>query len=242
MQIPHPRLAWRRFRNRFASPALHCIGDSHASFFGGLDIMQPSWPRPSLNRLACFRCYRLGPVLAYSLARAGSTSKGRERLFEVLSTLPRSADVLLCFGEIDCRAQLSKQATKLGRDVGELADECVARYVSVGSEVAALGFNVAYWQVPPPTTMVNNQSEFPTVGSYEERLAITLRFNISLAKAAAAEGHGWLSVFDTLTDAEGRPRPDFFLDGVHLSQQAMPATWKAAKFAFPHLDFNHASP
>jgi len=204
--------------------------------------MQPSWPRLAVNRLACFRCYRLGPVLAYSLSRAGSTSKGRERLFEVLSTLPRGADVLLCFGEIDCRAQLSKQATKLGRDIGELVDECVACYVSVGREVAALGCNVAYWQVPPPTMIVDDQLEFPTAGGYEERLAITLCFNLALARAAAAEGHGWLSTFDALTDTEGRPRPDFFLDGIHLSQQAMPATREAAKVIFPHLDFNHASP
>jgi lysophospholipase L1-like esterase len=88
--------------------------------------------------------------------------------------------------------------------------------------------------------MVGDEWEFPAVGSYEERLAITLRFNASLAAAAAEAGHGWLSVFDSLTDGQGRPRPDFFLDGIHLSQQAMPATREAAKRAFPHLDFNHA--
>lgn len=106
--------------------------------------MQPSWPKLAKNRLAYFRCYRLGPVLAYSLSREGSTSKGREKLFEVLYTLPSGADVLLCFGEIDCRAQLFKQAAKLGRDVGELVDECVASYVGVGREIAALGYKVAY--------------------------------------------------------------------------------------------------
>jgi hypothetical protein len=203
MKLTRIRLAWRRFCNRFSKPALHCIGDSHATFFGGSDIMQPSWPKLAKNSLSCFRCYRLGPVLAYSLARAGTTSKGRERLFEVLSILPRGADVLLCFGEIDCRAQLSKQAAKTGREIGELVDECVAKYVAVGHEVAALGFRVAYWQVPPPTSMVGDDWEFPAVGSYEERLAITLRFNASLAAAAVNASHGWLSVFDILTDSGG---------------------------------------
>lgn len=219
---------------------LHCIGDSHASFFGGADIMQPSWPRLAKDSISCFRCYRIGPVLAYSLARDGSTSRGRELLFEVLYTLPRGADILLCFGEIDCRAQLFKQAAKLGRDVGELVDECVVSYVGVGREIVTLGFKVAYWQVPPPTIMVGGESEFPAVGSYEERLAITLRFNASLAAAASAEGHGWLCVFDILTDADGRPRQNFFIDGIHLSQQAMSAARGAAKRAFPHLDFDHA--
>ena len=242
MKFHHTRLAWKRFRNRFAKAALHCIGDSHASFFGGADMMQPSWPKPAKNRFPFFRCYRLGPVLAYSLSREGSTSKGRERLFEVLSTLPHGADVLLCFGEIDCRAQLSKQAEKANRDVGELVDECVASYVAVGREVTALGFNIAYWQVPPPTTMVRHEWEFPAVGSYEEHLAITLRFNASLAAAAAEAGHGWLSVFEKLTNSEGRPRANFFLDGIHLSQQAMPVVREAAKAVFPHLNFNHESP
>ena len=30
---------------------IYCIGDSHASFFGGIDKMQPIWPEKSNNIL-----------------------------------------------------------------------------------------------------------------------------------------------------------------------------------------------
>ncbi len=200
--------------------------------------MQPTWPKKSRNRLTGFRCYRLGPVLAYSLQREGSTSRGRERLFEVISTLPHGASVLLCFGEIDCRAQLSKQAAKQNRPIEEIVDECVAAYLSVGREIALLGFDVAYWQVPPPTLMVGDQWEFPAVGTYEERLEITCRFNSSLSALAKTEGHKWISIFETLTNNENRPQPHFFLDGVHLSQHAMPATIMVVKENFSEIDFS----
>jgi hypothetical protein len=112
--------------------------------------------------------------------------------------------------------------------------------VAVGREIAALGYKVAYWQVPPPTMMVGDESEFTAIGSYEDRLAITRRFNSSLAAAAYAEGHGWLCIFDFLTVVDGCPSLEFFMDGVHLSQQAMHAAREAAKRVFPHLDFSHA--
>lgn len=43
---------------------IHCIGDSHVSFFGGLDRIQPVWPQRSDDRLPWFRTYHIGPALA----------------------------------------------------------------------------------------------------------------------------------------------------------------------------------
>jgi len=232
------RFAWRKIRNRNSAPALHCIGDSHASFFGGEDRMQPTWPKPSRDRFPCFRSYRLGPVLAYSLQREGSTSKGREKLFEVLSTLPKGASVLLCFGEIDCRAQLTKQAAKQQRPIAEIVSECVAAYTKVADQIAGMGFSPGYWQVPPPTPVGSTGGEFPVIGSYEERLEITRLFNSELAATAGARGHTWISIFESLTDPEGKPHNHFFLDGVHLSQQAMRLAGEAARTAYPGMDFS----
>lgn len=231
------RLLIRRLRNRWSPAALHCIGDSHASFFSGRDRMQPTWPRRSRDRLNCFRSYRIGPALAYNLVRAGTSTCGRERLFEVISTLPRGARVLLCFGEIDCRAHLAKQSAKHAIPVETVVESCVKRYLSVGTEIERKGFKVGYWQVPPPTPRTGENGEFPTEGTFEQRLAITRAFNRILAAGAARQGQEFVSIFDVLTDGSGRPQPHYFLDDVHLSQHAMPAACEALRVVCPEIDF-----
>lgn len=236
------RFLIRRWRNAFAPAALHCIGDSHASFFSGEERMQPSWPRRSRDRIRGLRGYRVGPALAYNLVREGTTTRGRERVREILSTLPHGSHVMLCFGEIDCRAHLSRQAARQDRPVGELVDDCVERYLAAGAEIAAMGFAVSYWQVPPPSLHAEPGGEFPIEGSFEQRLAITRAFNQTLASGAARHGHGMISVFDHLTDASGTPLPHYFLDGIHLSQHAMPVALAALREAFPDLDLPPGPP
>jgi hypothetical protein len=225
-----------RLRNLCLPEAVHCIGDSHASFFGGGDRMQPSWPRLSRDRIPRVRSYRIGPALAYNLLREGTVSRGRERLMEVLDTLPRGSSVLLCFGEIDCRAHLAKQAARQESPVEEVVAACVSRYLEAGAQVGARGFRVGYWQVPPPSLNTTVGGEFPIEGSFEERLAITRVFNRLLAAGAAAQGQAFVSIFDQLTDAAGLPLAHYFLDGIHLSQQAVPAALAALRETWPDLD------
>lgn len=236
------RLLLRRLRNARSPAALHCIGDSHASFFSGEERMQPSWPRRSRDRIRGLRGYRVGPALAYNLVREGTTSRGRERVREILSTLPHGSRVMLCFGEIDCRAHLARQAARQQRPVAELVDACVERYLAAGAEIRAMGFDVSYWQVPPPSLHAEPGGEFPIEGSFEERLAITRTFNQTLADGSARQGQLMISVFDALTDATGTPLPHYFLDGIHLSQHAMPVALAALREAFPDLNLPPGPP
>jgi hypothetical protein len=223
-------------RNLRIPDAVHCIGDSHASFFGGEERMQPSWPRLSSDRIPRVRSYRIGPALAYNLVREGTASGGRERMLEVLDTLPCGSRVLLCFGEIDCRAHLAKQAARRGLPFEEVVAACVARYLEAGAEVGARGFRVAYWQVPPPSLHAVAGGEFPIEGTFEERLAITRCFNRLLAAGAAAQGQAFVSVFDQLTDDAGLPLAHYFLDGIHLSQHALPIALRALRETWPDLE------
>ena len=48
-----------------------------------------------------------------------------------------------------------------------------------------------------------------------------------------------VQVFDMVIQRDKR-LSNFFLDGIHLSQQAMPVTREIAQAVFPHLDFNYA--
>lgn len=225
-----------RLRNFCQPQALHCIGDSHASFFGGKDRMQPSWPSLSRDQIPRVRSYRIGPALAYNLLKEGTATRGRESMLEILKTLPNGANVLLCFGEIDCRAHLAKQAARQGLPVNDVVAACVERYLAAGAQVGARGFQVGYWQVPPPSLHTELSGEFPMEGSFVQRMAITREFNRLLACGATAQRQVFVSIFDQLTDANGLPIQDYFLDGIHLSQQAMPAALAALRVAWPALD------
>lgn len=126
-----------------AAAPIYCLGDSHVSFFAGADVIQPAWPAPAATRLPWFRVLHLGPILAFSLARPNTRERGRERLFAALErTVPPRARVLLCFGEIDCRAHFLKQAARQGRPVEAIVTDCLAAYFHVVQDVQQRGFEV----------------------------------------------------------------------------------------------------
>lgn len=217
------------------SDYISCIGDSHALFFSGQDIIQPVWPGRSHDLLPCFRTYRLGPVLAYNLCKTETLSRGREKLFEVLEKcVPEGGTVLTCFGEIDCRLHLPKQAAQQNRSLDSVVAECVGRYFSVILEVVARGHCVIVWNVPPSTTRQDTSSwQFPAYGTCEERNTTTVLFNRHLEEKCHASGVSFLSVFDALVDNSGLTRSPFYLDDVHLSQRAMPLVVRALETVAP---------
>lgn len=95
---------------------IHCIGDSHSSFFSGTWDIQPEWPGKAADRLpGVFSC-RLGAATAHNFIDPGSSTRSGERLWEALGAVPATPDhlVLLSFGEIDCRVHLPRLHEKTG--------------------------------------------------------------------------------------------------------------------------------
>lgn len=202
---------------------IHCIGDSHASFFSGQDKIYPLWTDPSQDCLPMFRSYRLGPVLAYNLCKEGTTTQGRENLFTVLEQIKIHSKVMLCFGEIDCRAHLLKQSVLQNRSIEEVVHECVDRYFSVILEVADKQYDLLIWNVIPSSRYetVGNK-DFPLYGTCRERNQVSKLFNQYLAELCVKKRIKFISIFDKLIDQDGLTRMEFYRDRVHLSQKAMP--------------------
>lgn len=216
------------------SLVIHCIGDSHASFFSGTDIIQPMWPDYSSNRISFFRSYRLGAVLAYSLHKLETTSRGREKLFELLGTIPKHSRILLSFGEIDCRVHLVKQAEKQRLPLESVVKACVEKYVDVACEIRDMEYEVIVWGVIPSTTSGNiGQSEYIEYGTDEQRNTATKMFNAHLCALALKKNIHYLSIFDQLVDREGKTKFYYYIDKIHLSQRAMPLAMKRLQGIFP---------
>jgi hypothetical protein len=215
---------------------IHCLGDSHVCFFSGQDrIFQAGLP--AQNILPFFRAWHLGPALAYNLAKTGSTSGGREKLFAALCDhVPPGARVLLGFGEIDCRAHLLKHAEQSARPLNEIAGECAGRYFQVIEEVRALGFSLIIYNAPPSCRRPN-KSEYPSHGTGRERNHVTRLFNTALAARCSAAGLPFLRNFDDLVPPDGLSREYYFMDHIHLAQRAMHVTLRRLAELFPDEDF-----
>lgn len=205
---------------------IHCIGDSHVSFFSGEDRMQPLWPVDSNQLIPIFKSYRLGPVLAYNLCKRRTRSGGREKLFSLLMNhIPPLSRILLCFGEIDCRVHLPKQVQMSNRLLNEIVRECVERYFSVVMEVKRLDYRLTLWNVIPSTLQENTDHvEYAPVGGCMLRNDISRLFNDMLRQLASTEEIEFISIFDSLVDSNGMTDTSYYADEIHLSQRAMPLT------------------
>ncbi|MBU3915657.1 hypothetical protein KKA14_09000 [bacterium] len=207
---------------------IHCVGDSHTNFFSGYDAPQPEWPGEGIrNRYDFFRCYRIGPVLAYNLCDVNTTMRGREKLLLLLEQLQSGSHVMFCFGEIDCRAHIVLQSQKQNKPTLEIVKKAVSRYFSVIREVRAMGFHPLIWNVVPSAPSDINAkillpSQYLFHGTCEERNSVTRQFNTYLKDLAGSENIFFLDVFDYLMNEDGSVKREYYRDEIHLGQQAMP--------------------
>jgi len=212
--------------NKYRLP-IYCIGDSHANFFSGLDSIQSSWPEKSIDLIPFFKSFRLGPVLAYNLCKANTKSKGREKLFAILKRIPKESTILLCFGEIDCRAHLLKQAEIQNIKIKTIIKECVDRYIPVIDEIKNLNYNVVVWNVIPSSpTGFPDKPAYPTYGTCRERNDVSRLFNQFLEEQLTNKNIQFISIFEKLIDENGLTLARFLMDELHLSQAAMPLAIK----------------
>ena len=228
-----------------STPVIHCIGDSHCSLFIGSDRIQPYWPLEPINKLPWFKSYHIGPALAHNLTKSGTTSRGRELLFDVLSTrVPQGGYVLLSFGEIDCRVHLVKQAFKQSLPIHAVVDACLDEYFKVVREVMAMGYSVIVYSVCPARKGTkfrsldykNAEIELVALGSWKERNLATTLFNAGAKRRCADSGAKFLSNAQHVVDRNGKLIPLYLMDAVHLSQRAMPATLNELRQICPELN------
>lgn len=192
---------------------IYCVGDSHANLFS-------EHPR--------FKVYACGGATAYGLTNLSSRSEGRKKLLEWLAEIPKGSKVMFCYGEIDCRVHLIKQAEKQGRGIIDIVRECVKKYLSVVLETRERGYEVLVWGVPPSMRRTLRRHEikkygnYPITGTCQERNEATFLFNYYLEKLAAKHGIKIISIFNKLIDTDWQTKTGYFSDPVHLSKEVIP--------------------
>lgn len=221
------------------NPIIYCIGDSHVSFFGGQDRIQPVWPNRSEDFLPLFKTYHVGPALAYNLNRLGTQTQGREKIFGILThEIPQKSSVLLSFGEIDCRVHLLKQSETKMLPVEEMVASCLEHYFEVIDEISSLGHQVIVYNAVASRPRsrkftMSKATDYPTYGTQFERNRVIRLFNEGAKKRCTDSEILFLDTLSSIVDSAGNPMIWYFFDNIHLSQRAMPVTLLHLSKLFP---------
>ncbi len=218
---------------------VYIVGDSHTCVFSGEDRIHLPFPVEVGHGLPGIRSIRVGSVLAYNLVELDTRNQGRQKLFGFLGVIPPRSIVVMNFGEIDCRAHLIKQAELQKRPVAELVDECVGRYTIAIDEVREMGFRVILWG-PIASTMLPHDPtlELPSYGSCKERNHVTDLYTRALKKWADTRHVPFFTVFYDLRNDEGETRGEYYLDGWHLNQKALPLLMPKLRKAVQEAESN----
>jgi lysophospholipase L1-like esterase len=208
-------------RRRENSCIIHVIGDSHASIFSGLDIMQDNWPIKSKNIFPPFKSYRIGATTAYN------SNKKLPKIKKILnfksSDVNKKTDyVMLCFGEIDIRVHLLKQKEIEGVDCDEIVMKCVEKYFITINKLIKWGFKVIIFGPVASATkniIIDNYSSY---GTTQERNHLTRLFNKYLENKCEKYHIHFISLFEEMVDEQDNTKADLFLDEIHLSSKALP--------------------
>lgn len=205
---------------------IYCVGDSHTSIFSGYNKILPLAPNTQ-KRYSLLEPYRLGAVLAYNIQQKETSTHGLEKFNELVnSVIPPKANILLVFGEIDCRVHIVSQAHKQNVSIEKIVRNTINRYLEFITELKKQNFNLIICGVLPTTTLQSTNMDFPTSGTIEERTQATLLFNKGL-KAICENGNiQYLSIYDYVINTNGFMNEYYFIDGYHLSNNALPFFFK----------------
>ncbi|MEI7850860.1 MAG: hypothetical protein WCH86_03425 [Kiritimatiellales bacterium] len=205
-------------------------GDSHTYFFSGQEVIRPrkiayhhGVINSSENLLPKLSPIHIGPVLAFNANKYGTKTRGREKVDYLIKKriIERGAQVLFCYGEIDIRNHVVRQAGNQGIAMESVVDKVLANYLSFLVSMRDAGFRVACWGPTPSFPDAEKPSDdFPVHGDEITRNKATLYFNERLKNLCQQNNLGFISIAEKLIDERGRIRQDYLADGCHLHQKA----------------------
>ena len=207
---------------------LICLGDSHSSVFSFEERIVSQWPKKDFKIFSKFKPIRIGPATAYNLeSKVALLKKVLNRTLYF-----KNSYVLFCFGEVDIRAHLIKQAELQNKQIDIIIKECVDRYINAINKVKpirkinkAVFAPIASWSEEKPY-------EGPSFGTNLDRNNVTKKFNEYLEVKCNENKFVFISIFKEMLNND-RTTNSIYLDnfgtGIHLNQKSMPLILKKLK-------------
>jgi hypothetical protein len=180
--------------------SIHTIGDSHSGF-GWSGIIQ----------------HHLGPLLCFSFGK-DKLNRCDIRNFNI-----KDGDtIIFCLGEIDCRCHINKHVTDT-LTYENIIDNIVENYFDaielniITSQIKLK--NVCVYNVVPPIEKYNTleNSQFPYLGTDEERKQYTLYFNKKIKEKCFEKKYIFFDIYNNYIDKNGFLRKDLSDGNVHIA-------------------------
>ena len=124
--------------------------------------------------------------------------------------------VLLCFGEVDIRANVIRQCYLKSISIEDCVNDIVTRYVLFASEIASHGFRILIYGGYGAGTDRN------AIGSDKDRNYAAMYLNSCLDRECAQNGFVYFSLHDVLLDEKlCCTDSSFLVDGFHLHNNCL---------------------
>lgn len=203
---------------------IHCIGDSHCCIFSG-KACYPAWDAPDKEDiLPYFNTYRLGPCTAFQL------HKKLDLIRFIIGKFVKPGDtVLMCFGEVDCRAHLIKQSQVQKRQLGYIVRQCAYMYMQTIRLLKQDRIPVAVWGPIASMAPDTNYEGGIWQGTCEERNQVTAQFNQVLKEQCKALHIPFGTIFDKMIDENNITNKKYLTDAIHLSLEGLPLIMSECK-------------
>ncbi len=201
------------------------MGDSHSCFFSGNQDLSL---KPILNDISTcdqldghpFTVLHLGPCLAYSCDKYGSTNRVREKVEWLEGNFFLEGDtIIFSLGEIDVRTQVYKQV-QAGRDYKEVVDEILEHYMKLLLWLKERGYRViCYGPIGSLKDSAPLDDYRPRVGSEQQRNQAGRYYNERLEEICREQGLEFFTLFYDMVNDDNETDERFLSgDQFHLGQ------------------------
>lgn len=177
------------------------FGDSHVRMFDQIDGIEVN---------------HVGASTAYNLLKNDSSTGGRKHVLNRLrESDPLTDAVLLCFGEVDIRANIVRMCYKKGLTIEQSVQAVAERYLEFAQEIQSTGLKTMIYGGYGVGTDRN------AVGTELEREFAAKLLHSYLEKYCRLNGIIYFSLRELIIDEDsGKTDRDFLYDDFHLFQEA----------------------
>ena len=205
---------------------LYIIGDSHSLAFHGLSFQSASSQFLCKAKLikGC-KQWHLGNVIR---------NQYKIKFESILSSLPKSSQVILTIGEIDCRLDsgIIKHKKKLPKkDLENLIMITVENYLNYIFNINTYFQHKIIIQGVPCPNINKKNSEKKEI---EQLINLINIFNFNLENKAKEKGFNFFDVHKLTDNGNGFSNNDWHIDEYHLSPKALLEAWDLYASKYKH--------
>lgn len=187
---------------------INCFGDSHISIFSNRHDIIPTNTEVFNDS---FIAYRFDSHLAYNIIN-------KPHVLNMLKNANKGNEILICFGEIDCRAQIKKISETTNRTYDIVVDEIVERYFNFleklnRKDIIVFSITPELKEEPHWYYYKNNLESFDCPrGTLQERTIYKEYFNEKVKMMCSEMGYKFISIYDYV-----KGKSEYYLDDIHLA-------------------------